>query len=90
MAHTANDTVDVIDSHQDKYLRSIPGLPGVAGLLVSNEKGLVFTSNRGEKTVGVFPHDQEKKLAKVRVGGFPNGLAFDHYRSGKNTMDSVR
>ena len=49
----------------------------MAGVLVSNEKGLVFTSNRGEKTVGVFPHDQEKKLAKVRVGGFPNGLAFD-------------
>ncbi len=77
MAHTANDTVDVIDSHQDKYLRSIPGLPGVAGLLVSNEKGLVFTSNRGEKTVGVFPYSQEEKLAKVKVGGFPNGLAFD-------------
>ena len=77
VAHTANDAVDVIDSHHDKYLRSIPGLPGVAGVLVSNEKGLVFTSNRGEKTVGLFPHDQEKKLAKVRVGGFPNGLAFD-------------
>ena len=77
VAHTANDAVDVIDSHHDKYLRSIQGLPGVAGVLVSNEKGLVFTSNRGEKTVGLFPHDQEKKLAKVRVGGFPNGLAFD-------------
>ena len=37
----------------------------------------MFTSNRGEKTVGVFPHDQERKLQKVRVGGDPNGLAFD-------------
>jgi DNA-binding beta-propeller fold protein YncE len=37
----------------------------------------VFTSNRGEKTVGVFPHGQEKKLGKVKVGGDPNGLAFD-------------
>jgi DNA-binding beta-propeller fold protein YncE len=45
--------------------------------LVSNEKDLVFTSNRGEKTVGVFPHGQEKKLEKVKVGGDPNGLAFD-------------
>jgi DNA-binding beta-propeller fold protein YncE len=67
----------LIDSRHDKYLRSIPGLTGVAGVLVSNEKGLVFTSNRGEKTVGVFPYDQEEKLAKMRVGGFPNGLAFD-------------
>jgi DNA-binding beta-propeller fold protein YncE len=37
----------------------------------------VFTSNRGEKTVGVFPHGQEEKLEKVRVSGDPNGLAFD-------------
>jgi hypothetical protein len=37
----------------------------------------VFTSNRGEKTVGVFPHGQEKRLEKVKVGGDPNGLAFD-------------
>ena len=69
--------MDVIDSHNDKYLRSIPDLPGVAGVLVSNEKDLVFTSNRGEKTVGLFPYGREGKLEKVKVGGFPNGLAFD-------------
>jgi len=40
----------------------------------------VFTSNRGEKTVGVFRHGQEGKLEKVRVGGFPNGLSFDPSR----------
>ena len=49
MAHTANDAVDVIDVHRDKYIRSIPDLPGVAGVLVSNETDLVFTSNRGRK-----------------------------------------
>lgn len=49
-------------------------------MLVSNEKDVVFTSNRGEKTIGIFPHAQEKKLEKVRVGGFPNGLAFDPSR----------
>ena len=37
----------------------------------------MFTSNRDEKTVGVFPHGQEEKLEKVKVGGDPNGLAFD-------------
>ena len=49
----------------------------MAGVLVSNEKDTVFTSNRGEKTVGIFPHGQEGKLEKVRVGGDPNGLSFD-------------
>ena len=72
--------MDVIDSHNDKYLHSIPDLPGVAGVLVSNEKDLVFTSNRGEKTVGLFPYGREGKLEKVKVGGFPNGLAFDPSR----------
>jgi DNA-binding beta-propeller fold protein YncE len=67
----------MIDSRTDKYLRSIPDLTGVAGVLVSNEKDMVFTSNRGEKTVGIFPHGKEGKLEKVRVGGDPNGLAFD-------------
>jgi hypothetical protein len=67
----------VIDTSHDKYLRSIPNLAGVAGVLVSNEKDLVFTSNRGEKTVGIFHQTDEKKLEKIRVGGFPNGLAFD-------------
>jgi DNA-binding beta-propeller fold protein YncE len=80
VAHTANDAVDVIDSSQDRYLRSIRNLQGVAGVLVSNERDLVFTSNRGEKTVGVFPHGEEEMLEKVRVGGFPNGLAFDPSR----------
>jgi len=73
--------VDVVDSRHDKYLHSIPDLPSVAGVLVSNEKDLVFTSNRGEKTVGVFPYGREGKLEKVRVGGFPNGLAFDPSRN---------
>ena len=45
--------------------------------MVSNEKDLVFTSNRGEKTIGIFPQDHDKKLEKVTVGGYPNGLAFD-------------
>src|SRR5207253_8745602 len=42
-AHTSNDSLEVIDCHQDKYLRSIPNLMGVAGVLVSNERDIVFT-----------------------------------------------
>jgi len=77
VAHTANDAVDIIDCEEDRYLRSIHGLTGVAGVLVSNDHDLVFTSNRGEKTVGFFPHGNEDKLVKISVGGFPNGLAYD-------------
>src|SRR5207244_12356015 len=50
VAHTANDAIDVIDVDGQRYLGSIPGLPAVAGPLVSDEAALVFTSNRGENT----------------------------------------
>jgi DNA-binding beta-propeller fold protein YncE len=80
VAHTANNAVDLIDSRGDEYLRSIPGLSGVAGVLVSNERNLVFTSNRGEETIGIFHQGRESNLEKVKVGGRPNGLAFDPSR----------
>jgi hypothetical protein len=35
VAHTANDSVDVIDCVHDCYLHSIPGLTGVAGVRFS-------------------------------------------------------
>ncbi len=80
VAHTVNDALDVIDLEADRYLRSIPGLTGIAGALVAEEQDLVFTSNRGEDSVGIFPSAEEGRLSKVRVGSRPNGLAFDPRR----------
>jgi DNA-binding beta-propeller fold protein YncE len=76
VAHTANDSLDVIDCLADRYLHSIPDLKGIAGALVSEERGLVFTSNRGENSVGIFTPSSEPALVKVPVGIGPNGLAF--------------
>jgi DNA-binding beta-propeller fold protein YncE len=77
VAHTANDALDVIDCAEDRYLNSIPDLIGVAGALVAEEQDLVFTSNRGENTVGIFSVGEESGLIKVPVGLRPNGLAYD-------------
>lgn len=81
VAHTANSALDVIDCQTSKYLRSVSRLEGVAGALVSEERDLVFTSNRGENTVGIFTAGREEALAKVKVGVKPNGLAYDPGRS---------
>src|SRR5216117_1635277 len=79
VAHTANDAIDVVDCEALGYLHSLPGLPGVAGALVSEADGRVFTSNRGENTVGVFaPGDRQ--VARIQVGVRPNGLAYDGER----------
>ena len=80
VAHTANSALDVLDTETDSYLHSIPGLTGVAGVLVSETTGWVFTSNRGENSVGMFMPGSESTLEKVTVGPRPNGLAFDDQR----------
>ena len=80
VAHTSNDAVEVIDCAVDRFLFSIPNLTGVAGALVSEKHGLVFTSNRGENTLGIFRVNDEQNINKVRVGVRPNGLAFDPNR----------
>lgn len=77
IAHTANDAVDIIDCGANRYLGSIEGLAGVAGALVSDRAGLVFTSNRGEDTVGIFKLEETGVVRKISVGSKPNGLAFD-------------
>jgi DNA-binding beta-propeller fold protein YncE len=80
VAHTANDAVDVFDPVAAKYLHSVPDLAGVAGALVSDDSQLVFTSNRGENTIGVFTPGPDPKVEKIAVGLRPNGLAYDARR----------
>lgn len=77
VAHTANDAVEVIDGVTRRHLRSIPHLTGVAGALVSEPDDLVFTSNRGENTVGILAAARDEPPVKVAVGVRPNGLAYD-------------
>jgi DNA-binding beta-propeller fold protein YncE len=77
VAHTANDALDVIDCASQTYAGSVHGLAGVAGALVSEERDLVFTSNRGENTIGIISPERDEVLGKVDVGVRPNGLAYD-------------
>jgi len=80
LAHTANNAVDVIDPAAGRHLFSIADLPGVAGVLVSDESQLVVTSNRAENTIGVFAPGPDPRVAKIAVGVRPNGLAYDAER----------
>jgi DNA-binding beta-propeller fold protein YncE len=71
--------VDVIDIEARKHVASILGLSAVAGALVA-EPDLVFTSNRGENTVGIFHAVDAPHVDKIVVGVRPNGLAYDPRR----------
>jgi DNA-binding beta-propeller fold protein YncE len=74
VAHTCNNSLDVIDCTAGRFSHSIPNLTGVAGALVSGK--MVFTSNRGENTVSAFTVEDESQMARIPVGVRPNGLAF--------------
>src|SRR5262249_40000344 len=80
VAHTANNAVDVLDPSCRSYLFSVRHLPGVAGVLVSDEAQIIITANRGENTIGIFSPAPEPQVSKVAVGVRPNGLAYDHAR----------
>lgn len=80
VAHTANDAVDVIDLGGLRYVESIASLAGVAGALVAERDNRIFTSNRGEDTVGMIDARNLASVVKVGVGRRPNGLSFDPVR----------
>src|SRR2546427_5109176 len=77
VAHTGADRVDVVDCKSGAYLRSIAGLPGVAGVLIDSEHDLLFTSDRAAARVSVLRASEEAMLGQVAVDPRPNGLAFD-------------
>jgi DNA-binding beta-propeller fold protein YncE len=77
VAHTGADRVDVLDCVQRTYLRALPDLPGVAGVLVDEEQDLLFTTDRAAARVSFFRCSDECLLGRVEVGPHPNGLAYD-------------
>jgi DNA-binding beta-propeller fold protein YncE len=77
VAHTGSDRVDVLDCERRTFLRSLPDLPGVAGVLVDAGQDLLFTSDRAAARVSVFRSSDEQLLGHVQVGPHPNGLAYD-------------
>jgi DNA-binding beta-propeller fold protein YncE len=79
VAHTGADRVDVLDCKSGAYLRSIAGLPGVAGVLIDSENDLLFTSDRAAGRVSILRASDEALRGQVTVDPRPNGLAFDPY-----------
>jgi DNA-binding beta-propeller fold protein YncE len=77
VAHTGADRVDVFDCRSGRYLRAIPDLPGVAGVLIDSGQDLLFTSDRAAARVSIFRASDEHLLGRVNVGPRPNALAYD-------------
>jgi hypothetical protein len=77
VAHTGADRIEVIDCLSNSYLRSLPDVPGVAGILIDSEQDFLFSSDRGCARVSIYRCSDETVLGRVGVGDRPNGLAYD-------------
>jgi DNA-binding beta-propeller fold protein YncE len=85
VAHTAADTVEVIDGERGAHMGTIPGCPEGSGVLCAQEDDLVFAAARGAGRVLILAALEETSagaavLREVRVGPRPNGLAWDPQR----------
>lgn len=80
VANTGADRIDVLDCAARSYLRALPDLTGVAGVLVDEEHDRLFSSDRGAARVSVFRCSDESLLGQAAVGLHPNGLAYDRVR----------
>ena len=80
LAHTGADRIEVLDCQTNRHVRSLPDLPGVAGVLIDNCHDLLFSSDRDSARVSIFRASDEALLGQVAVGAHPNGLAYDPVR----------
>jgi sugar lactone lactonase YvrE len=80
VAHTAANTVEIVDGLTDKFLMTIPGCPEGSGVLCVQEEGIVFAAARGAGKVLVIEAGSGRPLSEITVGPRPNGLAWDMQR----------
>ena len=79
VAHTSNDSIDVIDCARDRYVESIAGLTAVAGRSYRGVRSYLHKQSRREYRFNICT-SAEQNGCKIDVGVKPNGLAFDSIR----------
>jgi DNA-binding beta-propeller fold protein YncE len=81
VAHTANDTVEIIDAERLELERTLPGCPEGSGVLCAQgDDPLVFAAARGAGNVLVLDPITFALRNELTVGPKPNGLAWDSPR----------
>jgi DNA-binding beta-propeller fold protein YncE len=80
VAHTAANTVEIVDGLTDQLLMTLPGCPEGSGVLCAQDEGIVFAAARGTGKALVIEADTGRTLREIAVGPRPNGLAWDTER----------
>src|SRR6266511_4568044 len=73
IAHTARDTVEVIDHDAGRHIATLPGFPGVAGAVADD--GEILVTNRGSASLAWLDASTLQTKAVLETGARPNGAA---------------
>src|SRR5713101_4955693 len=74
IAHTARDSLEVVDADTSQHLATLRGFPEAAGVVAG--KGSVLVTNRGSASLAwVDAHTLETRTV-LNTGPRPNGVAF--------------
>jgi YVTN family beta-propeller protein len=70
-----DDAVAVIDTAENKVLRTIPVPKGPHGLVVASQGRKIYVSSDGASSVSVIDTATDREVATIDVGPNPHGLA---------------
>jgi len=73
VAHTARDSVEVIDHDARRHIATLPGFPEAAGVVA--DEGSVLVTNRGAASVAWLDGQNLRTQAVFKTGARPNGVA---------------
>ncbi len=76
-AHTSRTELVAIDTNTNSIKASIGGLPGVREVALAPDRGLGYTSNRGNDTVGVIDLAANRLLGTIPAGHGPDAILYD-------------
>ena len=71
IAHTARDSIEVIDHDAGRHIATLPGFPGAAGAVADN--GQILVTNRGSASIALLDAGTLQTRATYKTGGRPNG-----------------
>jgi hypothetical protein len=71
IAHTARDSIEVIDHDAGRHIATLPGFPGAAGAVADD--GQILVTNRGSASVALLGAGSLKTRATFKTGARPNG-----------------
>src|SRR5262249_42242852 len=77
VAHTAANTVEVLDGASGEHSMTLAGCPEGSGVLCAQDEGIVFAAARGAGKVLVIEARSGRTLSEIAVGPRPSGVAWD-------------